>query len=760
MPDMNSLPAIRPETWPKGGGGAFDEGFDLPVIDKGGVTPIQVALQHKWGILAFALVVSGIVWFALKQLPVRYAATASVMVDTRQPRVSSGDSLLSSQTVEPDLLRTRMEALRSPRLVREVVQQLNLTSVPEFCETSPSLTEAAENLVKKLAGRTAAAPAAPGCVASVQAVADKLASFMSFSADGHSFYILVSAEAADPDLAAKIANTYVAIFIAQQRRNQVGLTEQADAWLSTHNAELKAEVLAADDAVQRQRQGGHLTTMRGETLLGQSLSELNTQLIVATSDLAQKRSTLSSLEGVARSGPNSLDASAPVLASPIIQKLLDRESALAAAQAEMSTRLGSANSEVIANAAQLERIRQQIRTEVNKAVVSLRGEVQALESRRAGLAANVQSLQAQLGNQGNSAIRLSDLERDAASARSRYDAAAVRLEQIRIEAATQRADVQPLIEAVPPKVPSFPRTRMVVTGTFMASLGLGAGLAFAFAMMSNVFSDLGQVERQTGVYVLGLFPKPLRRRNKPQDLVIDNPTSREAEALQAVFSNLIGNRSHSDARLGWALMITSALPGEGKTSFSVALGRAAASRGLSVVVVDCDLRRSTMHALFSGGLERPLPGDVSDSSEPGSNEPGRSASNFAELALERSTGMRVLIAPPASRNPHALLSSADLPRALKQLRANHDVVIIDTPPVLAVPDAINLAALADDVVMLVDWSRTRRSALLAALKALRRTRIQVTGIVLSKVDLQHFARKNKQESHYAMLHSSYYNARS
>ncbi len=751
MPDMNSLPAIRPESWPKSGGGGFDEGFDPQGADKGGVTPIQVALQRKWSILAFAAVVSTITWFVVKQLPVLYSATATVMLDTRQPRVGSGDSLLTSQVAAPELIRTRMEALRSPQLAQEVVRQLQLTSLPEYCSTPLSFREKAETYVRKLSGHENAAPPARPCTATVAEVAGKVASAVTFGTDGRSFFIQIAAQAGDPELAAKIANAYVSNFVADQRANQVGLTEQANTWLSAHNTELRSAVLTADAAVQRQRQGGQLASLHGETLLAQTLSDANSQLSTATSDLAQKRSTLSSLEGAARSSAASLDSSSLALSSPIIQKLLDHESTLATAQAEMSTRLGSANSQVIANAAQLDRVHQQIRTEINKAVVALRGEVAALEARRAGLASNVQALQGQVGGQGMSAMQLSDLERDATSARSRYDAAAVRLEQIRIEAATERADVQPLVEAIPSPVPSFPRTRMIVTGTFMASLGLGAGLAFALAMMSRMFTDPSQIEQLTGTYVLGLFPKPLRRRNKPQDLVLDNPTSREAEALQGVFSNLIGNRSHSDARSGWAVMVTSALPGEGKTSFSVALGRAAASRGLSVVVVDCDLRRSTMNALFSGGLERPLAEEITVEGPEPARTPG-----FAELSLERSTGMRVLIAPPPSRHPHAMLASADLPRALKQLRANHDVVIIDTPPVLAVPDAINLAGLADDVVMLVDWGHTRRSAVLAALKVLRRTRVQVSGIVLSKVDLKRFGRKTGRESHYAMLHQSYY----
>ncbi len=486
---------------------------------------------------------------------------------------------------------------------------------------------------------------------------------------------------------------------------------------------------------------------------------MNSQLIVASSDLAKKQSTLRELEDAAQSGAGSVDASAPILASPIIQGMIERESVLAAAQAELSSRLGRANTELLANAAQLARVRQQIRTEIDKAVASVRGEVEALQARCAALSASVQDLQAKVGEQGMADTRLQDLERDAASARSRYDEASLRLEQIHVESALQRADVQLVVEASAPDLPSFPRVRMIVTGAFLAMLGVGAGLAYALELLSRVFSTPEQVEEQTGIRVLGLFPKPVSRRGALRGIQRRVPSggqrgatphedgSREAEALQAVFAGLIGTRRRETTG-GRVLLVTSALPGEGKTSFSVALGRAAAARGLSVVVVDCDLRRSSLGSHFP----------LLEQSEASRREAGLEREpepDFAALSLDRSSGLHVVIAQPRSRNPHAILASASLPRALEQLRTNHDVVIIDTPPILAVPDVLGIAPLADDVVMVVGWRSSRRTAVLAALKVLRRAHIRVSGVVLSKVDLRRFARANSDSGYYARVYPAY-----
>ena len=705
-----------------------DESFEPRAAS--GPAPLQVALKRKWAILLFALLVAAAVGFVVHRLPPRYAASASLMLDLRQPRVSNGESLLPSQIVDLDLLRTYLEALHSPSLDTGVATQLGLATDPEYCMPPTGLAHTALRLLERPFGRDAAPSVS--CRVPVAKAARQLEGAVSFSNDGRSYVIVVTASAGSAKLAAAIANAYADAFVVRRRAVQAGLADQADAWLTSHVASLRADVLAADHAVERQRQSGRLTSLRGQTLLGQSLTEMNTQLVVADGELAQKQSTLRELQAAAASGPGQLDASAPVLASPIIQGLLVQEGQLAGTQAELDTRLGSANSQVVANAAQLWRVRRQLRAEIGKQVASVRGEVTALDARAAALRSSVQGLQDQVGAQGSAQTRLANLESDAVSARARYDAAALRLEQIRVEAAMQRADVQLLVEAAPPEFPSFPRTRMIVVGTFMAMLGVGAGLAYALELLSRVFGAPDQIEEQTGVRVLGLFPKPARGWQADP---------REAEALQAVFAGLIGGRFHDEGRAGRVLMVTSALSGEGKTSFSVALARAAVARGLSVAVLDCDLRRSSLRRHFP----------VLDQLPEQQSEPG-----FAKPGVERASGLHVLLAREPGGNPHAVLASADLPRTITRLRDGHDVVIVDTPPVLAVPDVLSIAPLVDNVVMLLGWRQTPRKAVQAALRSLRRADIPVGGLVLSKVDLRRFARTHADGSYYAKLYPGYH----
>ena len=751
MPEPRSIPSSSEGHWSERLTAKGDETFHSATMKAGGITPLQVAMKRRWEILVFAGLVSAVVGLAVRQLPVKYTANTSVMVDLRQPRLSTGESLLPSQIVDLELLHTYMEALRSPELVKNVVKQLNLTTMPEYCAQPSGWTRILPHLLARPLPHDIGAGSLTTCHTSAEKAAKRLAPAVGFSNDSHSYVISIGATADNANLAANIANAYASAFIARRRQQQAELTDQADTWLHTHLAQLRTAVLAADNAVEQQRRSGQLTSLQGQTLLGQSLLEMNRQLIVATGDLAQKQSTLRELENAARSGTSRLGASAPVLTSPIIQGLLGQESNLASTQAELSTRFGSANLELVANAAQLKRVRQQVRMEIMKAVDSLSGEVEALVERRKALENRVQDLQRKVDDQGIDETRLQDLERDAVSARGRYDEASLRLEQIRVESAMQRADVQLVVEASPPDFPSFPRTKMIITGTFLAMMGVGAALAYALELLSRVFSTPEQVEEQTGLHVLGLFPKFASARSRLQDAAAAQPAPLEAEALQALVAGLIGTHNRCKTKRGCVLMVTSAMPGEGKTSFSVALGRAVAARGLSVVMVDCDLRRSSLRSHF------PLLAPIDSAPEEFSREHGAEPRlNFAELAADPSSGMHVMLPRLLSSNPHAVLASVGFPHALEELRANHDVVIIDTPPVLAVPDAMNIAPLADKVVMLVGWRSTPRSAVLAALKVLGRAHIQVSGVVLSKVDLRRFARANRDSSYYAKLYPAYH----
>jgi succinoglycan biosynthesis transport protein ExoP len=725
-------------------GGPGDGYFSAPPSAGSEPTLLRIVLRQKWKILVFALGMTGIAFLIVRSLPQTYSSAASVALDARKMQLLATANVLSTPQLDLDRLRTEMEGFHSPAIAEAVVNQLDLTHTPAFCDVPRS---GLSNAFAALTGPASSSAPSPAC-ASVEAAAKHLGTMVSVSNDSRSYIVRVQADAVDPKLAADIANAYADGYVDNQRNSNSADVEQADAWLATYLSKLRAQTQEADTAVARYLQQHQLTPLRGETIVGQSLGELNSQLSIATGDLTQKQSMLRQVQGLAASGGR-LDASAQALDSPIIQSLLEKLALQMAAQADLQSRFGPAHPQVRAGAAQIAQIQQQIRAEVGKTVAALNGEVAALTARRASLLARVQGLQGEAAQQNQEDVRLQQLQRDADADRQLYQTMLVRLKEIDAEQGMQLAGVHVVVAARPADVPSFPRTKMILVGSFLTALGAGAGIAVGGSFLSRRFRDVDQIEGETGLPVLGLFPRPARRIS-PHDVVIDQPMSLETESLQAIMIGLSQRKSGHASPNGQVLMVVSALPGEGKTSFVLALGRAAANASLSVALVDCDMRQPSLRRLIvkaddKAKLKRPTPAQPVWTTKPG----------WEAATLDRRSGVHMIPISSFVRNPHELLAPRRMAEVLGRLRADYDLIILDTPPILAVPDAVALAPLADEVLLLTSWRETSRSALNAAIDRLRRSAVDISGIVITKADLRDFAQKGQGSRYYATGFSGY-----
>lgn len=695
---------------------------------------LQILLRRKWLILAFACSTAGAAEIVVSALPVQFTAETSVALDAARTQTLEAAGMVSAPQLDLDRLRTEMEGFRSPTLLEGVVSALALAENPGFCARSEETLP--ERLRRSLLGAPPPAPPQPCALTTDQAVR-LLDRRLAVNNDGRSYLVRVAATAADPALAAAIANAVAQGYLAAQRASSIASSQQADAWLSTYLGKLREQTQEADAAVARYREEHQLLPLRGETIVSQRLAELNSQLTLATSDLAQKQGMLTQMEGSGRSAtPRDIGADMPVpaLASPVVQSLLEQIAATTATQAELQSRYGSSYPPVRASAAQIERLKQQLREEVRRVSAGVREEVGGLVARRDALLAQLRQLEADAAHQSRENVRLQELQRDADASREQWQHVMVNLRQIDAERGLQQASAHIVVEARPPETPSFPRKKLMVAGTFFAALGVGSLGAVGGSFLSRRFRDVEQVESETGLPVLGVFPRP-PGRVAPHDMVLDNPMSLEAEAMQEILIGLARRRADALAgrdapgAAGHVIMVASAVPGEGKTSFALALGRLAAGASLSVALLDCDMRRPSLPKL----VQRREPALAERSLTP-------AAGIDAHATIDERTGVRVIPVAACVRSPRHFAAPHALAQALRTLRAKYDVVVLDTPPVLAVPDALNLAPLADQVLMLASWRKTPRGTVAAAVERMRRHGNAMTGIVLTKVDLKAFSR--------------------
>lgn len=277
--------------------------------------------------------------------------------------------------------------------------------------------------------------------------------------------------------------------------------------------------------------------------------------------------------------------------------------------------------------------------------------------------------------------------------------------------------------ATPSAAPVVPRLREILAVAILAGLALGAGVALLLDLLDDSLKLAGEVEGVLGVPTLGIVPRRprwpglLRRRGAAP--AIGPRDDLEAEAYRTIRANLAVAPAGAPSVV---YLICSANRGEGKSTAVVNLAALLALAGRQTVAIDADLRRPSLHLQFGLASSRGLSQLLA--------EPGVAATAY--LQATRLPGLRVLCAGAPAAHPAELLASTRMREVLRELRASAEVILIDSPPLMANGDALVLAPLADQVVPVVEAGRTRRSAAQRMVVALRRVRAQITGVIVNK----------------------------
>jgi capsular exopolysaccharide synthesis family protein len=286
-----------------------------------------------------------------------------------------------------------------------------------------------------------------------------------------------------------------------------------------------------------------------------------------------------------------------------------------------------------------------------------------------------------------------------------------KLNETNIAASLQNNNIRLLDRAVAPVNPVWPRKRQIALVALLAGVLLGAGWVLLRDALDNTLKDAEDVERHLHLELLAAIP----RYGKDDAFLA-------TEAYQNLRTALLFSRR---GETGQVVLITSTAPGEGKTTTLLNVAKLLAVSGETVVVVDCDLRRANLH------LRLNIP-----------REPGFTdyfVKNVDLSGLVRTTRIPNLGAIPAGSlppNPPALLARVDLGIALAQLKRHYRWVLIDSPPVAAVTDALLLAQSADATVLVVQQNKVDRVMVKRTLMALRKVNPKVIGAVLNAVDIK------------------------
>jgi capsular exopolysaccharide synthesis family protein len=690
---------------------------------------LEACRQHRWLIAGIALVfvLAAAAW-SLLQTPM-YQSRATVVIESPGPGGLDREETAYHLDNTPEYFQTHFELLKSYHVLRQTAQMLKLSERPEY--------RPRDNWVGTLTGWLYAFwPSKPsGLPSGVDPIEERL--LAQFGEDVDIMPIRgarlahVTVMATDPVFAARAANTLVSVYIERNQELSSTSREQAARWFTTHLDGLREKVQASQQALYLYRaKHGLLAGDERKSLAGQTLAELNSQLVKTEMAKAEAQSRLQQIGSVlnAEGSPRTpdwaeLDSLSQVLNSHLIQMLRAQEITLSSQVADLSERYGPLHPDRAQKNVELQNLRQRLKQEVQKIYDSLKHEHNMA-------VAQERAVRAAIGRYGTDKIRLEQneiehgmLEREAESSLHVYNLFLKATKESDLSAGMRSNNVYLADPATPRSVPAKPRTKRNIALAMMAGLMTGVGLAIVIDTRHKKLQAPADVERYLpNVSLLGVMPMLPKTGTSDRGLVNPDASTPAAESIRIIRTSLLLSRAD---RLPSRILVTSPGDNEGKTTLAINLAMALARlEQHRVVLVDVDFRKDKAHPIYDVGLSGAVPGLA---------QLLRGEAGVADVVHE-SLVPNLSVIPRGGRpsNPTELLHGKALDQLLAwgPLKGCH--IILDCPPALPFADTAVLASKVDGVLLVVSAGHTTREACRLAIRRTTFAGGKVLGVVMQK----------------------------
>ncbi|MGD0009284.1 MAG: polysaccharide biosynthesis tyrosine autokinase [Terriglobia bacterium] len=688
-----------------------------------------VIVKRRWAVLACLLIVFTTVAIGtLKKKPV-YEGKVLIEINPEQPNVLNFQEVLQLTSVDIDSYReTQYKVLQSRTLAEHVIDGLKLYRYPEFYRNR-FLFGLIERDPDKIP--SASEPGPPD--RSMNAYRNTVKHFIDnidVAPVRHSNLVEVSFYSEDAELAARIANQLSSDYIDQNLQVKWDETIKASEWLSGQLVGLKAKLEKSDDALQSYARANSIIFVEEkQNLVNERLKELQEAYTKAQAERFQKESLYNFVQaGRVQDLPGVLD-------NRLVQDLSLRLAELQRDYAQMTATVKPEYPKAIALKKQIDTI--QASLDRQKKSLSQN----TIDSYRSALA-NERYLDQALEEQkkevndiAEKSIQYNILKREVDTNKQLYEGLLTRMKEATVSAGLKASNVRIVDTAQVPKAPVKPKVALNLAVGLVLGAAFGVGLAFLQEYLDKTLKTPDEVEGLLRLPSLGLLPsyftdgagkgndKRLATVKHGSDGAIA-PAVQTARAAIEAYRSLRTSILLSASPVPKILLITSAVPSEGKTTVTVNLGATLASLGSKVVIVDCDMRKPCCHR--STGVE---------------NNPGfvRCLTGHVELAdailpVPGVPNLSVIPCGPIPPNPAEVLSSPVTRELFIKLRSQFEYVLIDSPPLLSVSDSRILSTLTDAVVLVTRAYSTPYDVVRRARGLLYAAGARILGVALNSVD--------------------------
>jgi capsular exopolysaccharide synthesis family protein len=677
---------------------------DEELVERRTLRDYYVILRERlWIALPLALLLSiGFAYYKARTIPL-YQSTASLRVERPDKIVTSQEVVETAITNDVEL-NTYLQVIRSATLRGKVAASFSPEEIALL--QRPFLAELRADL-------------APPAVAAL--IGD-----ITVESVRNSFLVKLHARHRDPEAAALIANRYVDQFIRYLLESVSGRSDDAVEFLRVRAEELRLEAKAAEQKLLDYMTLKQLVSLDSSVnIVADRLKSVNAALQDARLARLGNEDLFNQVDAFRREGRNLLELSY-ISGHGSIPDLRARIAELVRDQALLSERYLERHPRMIEIANSLAVAQAQLQKAVELAIADLQATLAKSREREASLQREYEVQEREQFRLRDIGVEFKSLEAAAAIAKSNYAELLNRLTQATSSSNLERIPVRRLDPAEPPVRPFTPDPRAIARTSILLFFGVFFGAAFGLSLIDDRVKSAWDIEHFIGANLLGIVPDLSGTKDRDRyRLVLDQHADRGAEAVLGVYSAV---KIHSKLDFPKAILVTSTIPGEGKTLVSSNLAGAFARHGKRTLLVDCDLRRPMLHRHF----EQENDAGLLTWYEQGAKLDAPRLAILPELGiLSIGENLDLLRSGGRSRRPTELLESPAFPQLIDRLKREYDLVVVDSPPLGAVTDSLLIAESTDEVVFVCRFNRALRKHIRLYIRALRQGKNEIVGVVLN-----------------------------
>ena len=695
----------------------------------------RIIVAHKWSIIGFSLFVTLLTIPFVSSMDSIYVAKLTILIESEEENIVAIDEVYGIPSSIKQYFETQNLILQSRNLAEKVIDKLNLSIHPDF---DPALQK--PGIVKRffswlpVGTSTDEVRVLPDYVIR-NSIVGKFKRNLKVAPVPNSQLINISFESKDPKLSAAVPNTLADIYINSHKENRLTITEKASDTLTGKITELKQNLEESEQTLQKYREKEKLIDIRGvDSLVAKELDNITSELVSARRSRIEAETVYHQITALKGQPLEAFESIPAVLSDSSLQNAKNSKSRLELKVSEFEKRYGPKFPLMIAAKAELETATKYLNNQILKVIDSIKKEYEIARANENDLISQLNRTKRDVGELNRKAGQLQVLERDVEANRKIYEIFLSSFKETSAVSDIQPVHARVIDPAMVPSGPSKPNRRRIILAALILSMITATMIVFLIEALDNTMEDGHDVEEKLRLPVLGILPKLNIWLNKDAKLFryfTDNNHTAFAENIRTIRSGILLSGLDDEQKV---ILVTSSIPGEGKSITAVNLALALGQMG-NVLLIDCDLRKPSIKEVF--GLD--------------SDDIGLSHFMLGTHTLEeaihtfKKDRINVMPAGEVPPNPLEMISSRRFAKGLEALKQKFDHIVIDSPPVVSVSDAIILSQLVNQVIYLVKADVTPYQLAQDGIRNLQKVHAPIVGAVLNQVSPP---RKSARYGHY------------